>query len=175
MMKAYKIILMGLFIFILTACSGITVGEGRLALKEKGEQEVVLEKYKLRVENIKDPKGFVDKLVKESYLRIETPSSHIMNRVLSNKERDLMISYSKMEDLNEKQVKRLRKLLNSLMGRRAFFNENAWYNRKVSQSVIELAEISKKEKLSRKELKNLNARALYEAYSDYFSNLEKWK
>ena len=42
-------------------------------------------------------------------------------------------------------------------------------------TVIELAEISKKEKLSRKELKNLNARALYEAYSDYFSNLEKWK
>ena len=174
-MKIYKLGLLGFFIMLLTACSGLTVGEGKFSLKKETEEKVVIEKYKLRDENLKDPKGFLDTLVRESYLSLETPSSHIMNKVLSNKEKDLVTSYAKLDDLDTKQVKKLRKLLNSLLGRKAFFNENVWYNRKVSQNILELAEISKKEKLSRKERKNLNARALYEAYPEYFSNLEKWK
>lgn len=150
--------------------------------EDKEEFTSLLKKYSKKIErefwlkdeNLKDPKGLAEKMVKESNLRMKNPSNYIMNNVASEKERQLLKSYAGKKDLTDKEIKKLRKLMNSLIKREEFFGVENWYNREVSSRLMEIVEISKKEKVSKLERNNINAKALYIAYPGYFSELEKW-
>lgn len=130
-------------------------------------------KFFLEKENFKNPKGLVDKMISESYLKMETPSSHIKNNVATEKEWDTLVELSKKDDLDEKDVKSLKKILNKFIKRDEFFNERAWYAREISPRLVEIINISKKETTSL-EKNNVNAKALYIAYPEYLSPLGKW-
>jgi hypothetical protein len=129
----------------------------------------------LKDENLKDPKGLAEKMVKEANLRMKNPSNYILNNVATGKEKDLLSSYAGKKDLTEKESKELRKLLNSFLKREELFVAENWYNREISSRLMEIVEISQKEKVSKLERNNINAKALYIAYPEYFSELEKWK
>ena len=131
-------------------------------------------KFFLENENIKDPKGLVDAIVRESYLRMDTPSSHIKEVVATPEEWEEIVAFSKQTDLNEKDVKKLRKLLNSFIKRDEFYSTETWYNREVSARTIKIAGINARENKTAIEKNNVNAKALYLAYPEYFSKLEKW-
>ncbi|WP_319371331.1 hypothetical protein [uncultured Ilyobacter sp.] len=129
----------------------------------------------LKDENLKDPKGLAEKMVKEANLRIQNPSNYILNSVATGKEKELISSYAKKEDLTEKETKKLRKLFNSFLKREEFFMAQNWYNREISSRLMEIVEISKRDRITNLERNNINAKALYIAYPEYFSELEKWK
>lgn len=131
-------------------------------------------KFFLADENLKNPKGLVDRMVRESFVKMETPSSHIKNVVATPEEWEEIVAFSKQDDLSEKDTKKLRKLLNKFIKRNEFYDERAWYNREISERVIELTNIDSKENTTALEQNNVNAKALYIAYPEYFSNLEKW-
>ena len=131
-------------------------------------------KFFLENENIKDPKGLVDRIVRESYVKMATPSSHIRDVVASPEEWQDIVAFSKQTDLNEKDVKKLRKLLNSFIKRDEFYSTEVWYNREVSARTIKIANINAKDDKTAIEKNNVNAKALYLAYPEYFSKLEKW-
>ncbi len=127
--------------------------------------------------NIKDPKGLVDYMIKASYSRIDNPSKYIREVVADSDEWEKIEKMSKKDDLSKKDVKKLRKLLNSFIKSDNFFNENVWYKQEVSNRVMELVKLNNSTGAAAKdkiELNNLNAKALYVAYSEYFSKLENW-
>ncbi len=130
-------------------------------------------KFFLDNENIKDPKGLVDKMVRESFIRMN-PSNHIKDVVATEDEWNKIVEYSKQIDLNEKDTKQLRKLLNKFIKRDEFFSTEVWYNREVSERMIKIANINAKDNKTAIEKNNINAKALYIAYPEYFSKLEKW-
>jgi hypothetical protein len=129
----------------------------------------------LKDENLKDPKGLAEKIVKEANLRMKNPSNYILENVATGKEKDLLSYYAKKKDLTEKESKKLRKILNSFLKREEFFMAENWYNREISSRLMEIVEISQKDKVSKLERNNINAKGLYIAYPEYFSELEKWK
>jgi len=131
-------------------------------------------KFFLDNENIKDPKGLVDKMVRESFIRMQNPSNHIKDVVATEDEWNKIVEYSKQIDLNEKDTKQLRKLLNKFIKRDEFFSTEVWYNREVSERMIKIANINAKDNKTAIEKNNINAKALYIAYPEYFSKLEKW-
>ncbi len=131
-------------------------------------------KFYLADENLKNPKGLVDRMVRESFVKMETPSSHIKNVVATEDEWKQIVAFSQQDDLSEKDTKKLRKLLNKFIKRNEFYNERAWYNREISDRVVQLTNIDTKENITSLEKNNVNAKALYIAYPEYFSNLEKW-
>lgn len=131
-------------------------------------------KFYLSDENLKNPKGLVDRMVRESFVRMETPSSHIKNTVATQDEWETIVEFSKQNDLSEKDTKKLRKILNKFIKRDEFYDERAWYNREISDRVIQLTNIDAKDETTAIEQNNVNAKALYIAYPEYFSNLEKW-
>lgn len=131
-------------------------------------------KFFLADENLKNPKGLVDRMVRESFVKMETPSSHIKNVVATPEEWDQIVAFSQQNDLSEKDTKKLRKLLNKFIKRDEFYNERAWYNREISDRVIALTNIDVKENITSLEKNNVNAKALYVAYPEYFSTLDKW-
>lgn len=130
--------------------------------------------FYLKDENLKDPKGLVDFMVRQSYIRMDNPSNHIAKEVATEDEWKEIVELSKQKDLNEKDTKKLRKLLNKFIKRSEFFDAKSWYNIEVSPRVIEIVNISKKENETKLEKNNVNAKALYIAYPEYFSKLEKW-
>ncbi|MGL5051357.1 MAG: hypothetical protein ACRC6E_12150 [Fusobacteriaceae bacterium] len=131
-------------------------------------------KFSLNDENIKNPKGLVDRIVSESYLRMTTPSSHIAKEVATPKEWETIISFSKKTDLNSKETTELRKILNKFIKRNEFFEPKSWYNREVSNRMNVIVKIHNKEKKTSVEKNNVNAKALYLAYPEFFSNMDKW-
>lgn len=132
-------------------------------------------KFYLADENLKNPKGLVDRMVRETYVKMETPSSHIKEVVATPEEWQEIVAFSQQQDLSEKDTKKLRKLLNKFIKRKEFYDERAWYNREMSQRVIEITNIDAKENKTSLEQNNVNAKALYIAYPEYFSPLEKWE
>ncbi len=124
--------------------------------------------------NIKNPKGLVDKMVSEAPLRMANPSNHIQNTVATPEEWSEIVAFSQKSDLDTKDVKRLRKLLNKFIKRSEFFNETSWYGSEISDRLMEIVTIYKKGALTKLERNNVNAKALYIAYSPYLSELEKW-
>lgn len=130
--------------------------------------------FYLKNTNIKNAKGLVDKMVADSQLRMDNPSKHIKDVVATEDEWDKIVMYSEKSDLNEKEVKKLRKLLNKFIKRIEFFNPNSWYGAEVSERVIQIVDIYEKGNLTKQQKNNVNAKALYIAYSPYLSELEKW-
>ncbi|WP_027129243.1 hypothetical protein [Fusobacterium perfoetens] len=132
-------------------------------------------KFVLEDSNIKNPKALVNKMVNESRLRMANPSNHIFSKVATEEEWEQIVAFSKKNDLNEKDVKKLRKILNNFIKRREFFDEKSWYGAEISSRLEYIVEKSKSETLTKKELNNINAKALYIAYPDYLSPLDRWK
>ena len=132
--------------------------------------------FRLKNENIKDPKAMVDRMVAESIgTRIDNPSRHILEVVASEKEKAQLVAWSKQTTLSAKEVKRLRKLLNKFIKREEFFDVKSWQNREMSERMQEIIEISQRGNLTKDERNNVNAKAMFIAYEEYLSELEKWK
>lgn len=131
-------------------------------------------KFYLANENLKNPKGLVDRMVRESFVKMENPSNHIKNVVATQEEWEQIVAFSQQNDLSEKDTKKLRKILNKFIKRNEFYDERAWYNREISDRVIKITNIDAKENTTSLEQNNVNAKALYIAYPEYFSTLDKW-
>lgn len=131
-------------------------------------------KFYLADENLKNPKGLVDRMVRESFVKMENPSNHIKNVVATQEEWEQIVAFSQQNDLSEKDTKKLRKILNKFIKRNEFYDERAWYNREISDRVIKITNIDAKENITSLEQNNVNAKALYIAYPEYFSTLDKW-
>lgn len=131
-------------------------------------------KFSLNDENIKNPKGLVDRMVSESYLRINNPSNHIAKEVATEKEWETIVAFSKKTDLTSKEATQLRKLLNKFIKRDEFFEPKSWYNREVSNRMNVIVRIYNQEKKTSLEKNNVNAKGLYLAYPEYFSKMDRW-
>ena len=125
--------------------------------------------------NIKDPKGLVDFIVKEANSsQLDNPSKYIKEVVADKEEWAQIVALSEKADLNSKDVKKLRKLLAAFVKRENFFNEQVWLQVEVSDRVLQLAQMSRKVPKTKRELNNVNAKALYLAYPQFLSKIDRW-
>ena len=125
--------------------------------------------------NIKDPKGLVDFIVKEANSsQLDNPSKYIKEVVADKEEWAQIVALSEKADLNSKDVRKLRKLLASFVKRENFFNEQVWLQVEVSDRVLQLAQMSRKIPKTKRELNNVNAKALYLAYPQFLSKIDRW-
>ncbi len=135
----------------------------------KIEREFFLEN-----ENIKDGKALVAKMVEESELRVNNPSKHIKDHVADKKQWNKIVAMSKKPDLNEDDIKSLRKILNDFIDNEKFFDQVAWLNTEISERTADLVRVNAIKDKDDLEFNNLNAKALYVAYSEYLSNMDRW-
>ena len=132
-------------------------------------------KFILEETNIKDPKGLVDYIVKEANSKqLDNPSKYIREVVADKDEWAQIVALSEKSDLNSKDVRKLRKLLATFVKRDNFFNEDVWLQVEVSDRVLQLAEMSRKVPKTKMELNNVNAKALYLAYPQFLSKIDRW-
>lgn len=131
-------------------------------------------KFFLSNTNIKDPKGLVKLMVRESNSTLDNPSRYIKESIASPEEWKQIVTFASQDDLNEKDVKKLRKILNSFIKDPELYNPEVWYRREVSDRMLELTNMQKAGNLTKMEQNNINAKALYLAYPEYFSKLDKW-
>ena len=125
--------------------------------------------------NIKDPKGLVDFIVKEaSSSQLDNPSKYIKEVVADKEEWAQIVALSEKADLNSKDVRKLRKLLVAFVKRENFFNEQVWLQVEVSDRVLQLAQMARKVPKTKRELNNVNAKALYLAYPQFLSKIDRW-
>lgn len=125
--------------------------------------------------NIKDPKGLVDFMVKEANSsQLDNPSKYIKEVVADKEEWAEIVALSEKADLNSKDVRKLRKLLAAFVKRENFFNEQVWLQVEVSDRVLQLAQMSRKVPKTKRELNNVNAKALYLAYPQFLSKIDRW-
>ena len=125
--------------------------------------------------NIKDPKGLVDFMVKEANSsQLDNPSKYIKEVVADKEEWSEIVALSEKADLNSKDVRKLRKLLAAFVKRENFFNEQVWLQVEVSDRVLQLAQMSRKVPKTKRELNNVNAKALYLAYPQFLSKIDRW-
>ena len=125
--------------------------------------------------NIKDPKGLVDFMVKEANsTQLDNPSKYIKEVVADKEEWAQIVALSQKADLNSKDVRKLRKLLVAFVKRENFFNEQVWLQVEVSDRVLKLAQMARKVPKTKRELNNVNAKALYLAYPQFLSKIDRW-
>ena len=125
--------------------------------------------------NIKDPKGLVDFIVKEANSsQLDNPSKYIKEVVADKEEWAQIVALSQKADLNSKDVRKLRKLLVAFVKRENFFNEQVWLQVEVSDRVLQLAQMARKVPKTKRELNNVNAKALYLAYPQFLSKIDRW-
>ena len=125
--------------------------------------------------NIKDPKGLVDFIVKEANSsQLDNTSKYIKEVVADKEEWAEIVALSEKADLNNKDVKKLRKLLAAFVKRENFFNEEVWLQVEVSDRVLYLAQMGRKVPKTKMELNNVNAKALYLAYPQFLSKIDRW-
>ena len=125
--------------------------------------------------NIKDPKGLVDFIVKEANSsQLDNPSKYIKEVVADKEEWAQIVALSEKADLNSKDVRKLRKLLTAFVKRENFFNEQVWLQVEVSDRVLQLAQMARKVPKTKRELNNVNAKALYLAYPQFLSKIDRW-
>ena len=124
--------------------------------------------------NIKDPKGLVDFIVKEANSsQLDNPSKYIKEVVADKEEWAQIVALSEKADLNSKDVRKLRKLLAAFVKRENFFNEQVWLQVEVSDRVLQLAQMGRKVPKTKRELNNVNAKALYLAYPQFLSKIDR--
>ena len=132
-------------------------------------------KFIIEVTNIKDPKGLVDYMVKQAAsTQLDNPSKYIKEVVADKEEWAQIEAFSQQSDLKDKDVKKLRKLLAAFVKRNNFYNEQVWFQVEMSDRMIQLANLAKKPEKTKLELNNVNARALYLAYPQFLSKVDKW-
>ena len=125
--------------------------------------------------NIKDPKGLVDFIVKEANSsQLDNPSKYIKEVVADKEEWAQIVALSEKADLNSKDVRKLRKLLAAFVKRENFFNEQVWLQVEVSDRVLQLVQMARKVPKTKRELNNVNAKALYLAYPQFLSKIDRW-
>ena len=125
--------------------------------------------------NIKDPKGLVDFMVKEANSsQLDNPSKYIKEVVADKEEWAQIVALSEKADLNSKDVRKLRKLLAAFVKRENFFNEQVWLQVEVSDRVLQLAQMGRKVPKTKRELNKVNAKALYLAYPQFLSKIDRW-
>ena len=125
--------------------------------------------------NVKDPKGLVDFMVKEANSsQLDNPSKYIKEVVADKEEWAQIVALSEKADLNSKDVRKLRKLLAAFVKRENFFNEQVWLQVEVSDRVLQLAQMGRKVPKTKRELNNVNAKALYLAYPQFLSKIDRW-
>ena len=132
-------------------------------------------KFIIEVSNIKDPKGLVDYMVKQAAsTQLDNPSKYIKEVVADKEEWAQIEAFSQQADLKDKDVKKLRKLLADFVKRSNFYNEQVWFQVEMSDRMIQLANLAKKQEKTSLELNNVNARALYLAYPQFLSKVDRW-
>lgn len=131
-------------------------------------------KFILEETNIKDPKGLVDYMVKQSNSQLDNPSKYIKEVVADEKEWAQIVAFSQQSDLKDKDVRKLRKLLATFAKRSNFYNEQVWFQVEMSDRMIQLSNLAKKQQKTKLELNNVNARALYLAYPQFLSKVDRW-
>jgi len=132
-------------------------------------------KFILEETNIKDPIGLVDFIVKEANSsQLDNPSKYIKEVVADKEEWAQIVALSEKADLNSKDVRKLRKLLAAFVKRENFFNEEVWLQVEVSDRVLYLAQMGRKVPKTKMELNNVNAKALYLAYPQFLSKIDRW-
>ena len=131
-------------------------------------------KFILEETNIKDPKGLVDYMVKQASSQLDNPSKYIKEAVADEAEWAQIEAFSQQSDLKAKDVKKLRKLLASFVKRNNFYYEQAWLQVEVSDRMIQLSNLAKKTEKTKLELNNVNAKALYLAYPQFLSKIDRW-
>lgn len=132
-------------------------------------------RFVLEDTNIKDPKGLVTYMVKAANSPIDNPSKYIKEVVADEHEWSKIVELSQKDDLKAKDVKALRKLLNTFMKRNDFFNAKVWFNQEISDRLIQIRDLNNENTTKTKlELNNINAKAMYIAYPGYFSKLDRW-
>ena len=131
-------------------------------------------KFILEETNIKDPKGLVDYMVKQANSQLDNPSKYIKEAVADEAEWAQIEAFSQQSDLKAKDVKKLRKLLASFVKRSNFYYEQAWLQVEVSDRMIQLSNLAKKTEKTKLELNNVNAKALYLAYPQFLSKVDRW-
>ena len=131
-------------------------------------------KFILEETNIKDPKGLVDYMVKQANSQLDNPSKYIKEAVADEAEWAQIEAFSKQSDLKAKDVRKLRKLLASFVKRSNFYYEQAWLQVEVSDRMIQLSNLAKKQEKTKLELNNVNAKALYLAYPQFLSKVDRW-
>ena len=131
-------------------------------------------KFILEETNIKDPKGLVDYMVKQANSQLDNPSKYIKEAVADEAEWAQIEAFSQQSDLKAKDVKKLRKLLASFVKRNNFYYEQAWLQVEVSDRMIQLSNLAKKTEKTKLELNNVNAKALYLAYPQFLSKIDRW-
>ena len=55
-----------------------------------------------------------------------------------------------------------------------FYNEQVWLQLEVSDRMVQLANLAKKQEKTSLELNNVNAKALYLAYPQFLSKVDRW-
>ena len=131
-------------------------------------------KFILEETNIKDPKGLVDYMVKQANSQLDNPSKYIKEAVADEAEWAQIEAFSQQSDLKAKDVRKLRKLLASFVKRSNFYYEQAWLQVEVSDRMIQLSNLAKKTGKTKLELNNVNAKALYLAYPQFLSKVDRW-
>ena len=131
-------------------------------------------KFILEETNIKDPKGLVDYMVKQANSQLDNPSKYIKEAVADEAEWAQIEAFSQQSDLKAKDVRKLRKLLASFVKRSNFYYEQAWLQVEVSDRMIQLSNLAKKPEKTKLELNNVNAKALYLAYPQFLSKIDRW-
>ena len=131
-------------------------------------------KFILEETNIKDPKGLVDYMVKQANSQLDNPSKYIKEAVSDEAEWAQIEAFSQQSDLKAKDVRKLRKLLASFVKRSNFYYEQAWLQVEVSDRMIQLSNLAKKTEKTKLELNNVNAKALYLAYPQFLSKVDRW-
>ena len=114
-------------------------------------------------------------LLEETNSRLDNPSKYIKEVVADKEDWDKIVAWSQKDDLNTKDVKKLRKLLASFIKKDNFFEPSVWYQVEVSDRVAILARLAKKSPKTKLELNNINAKALYIAYPEYLSKIDRWE
>ena len=131
-------------------------------------------KFILEETNIKDPKGLVDYMVKQANSQLDNPSKYIKEAVADEAEWAQIEAFSQQSDLKAKDVRKLRKLLASFVKRSNFYYEQAWLQVEVTDRMIQLSNLAKKTEKTKLELNNVNAKALYLAYPQFLSKVDRW-
>ena len=131
-------------------------------------------KFILEETNIKDPKGLVDYMVKQANSQLDNPSKYIKEAVADEAEWAQIEAFSQQSDLKAKDVRKLRKLLASFVKRSNFYYEQAWLQVEVSDRMIQLSNLAKKTEKTKLELNNVNTKALYLAYPQFLSKVDRW-
>ena len=106
--------------------------------------------------------------------QLDNPSKYIKEVVADKEEWAQIEAFSQQADLKDKDVKKLRKILAAFVKRSNFYNEQVWFQVEMSDRMIQLANLAKKQEKTKLELNNVNARALYLAYPQFLSKVDRW-